>query len=61
LRDYPTLTVRVPPTTRAMLQALCNRRHMPMWMMMRHLVVCFVRDLPLHERRWIVQRTKSPA
>jgi hypothetical protein len=44
-----------------MLRALCNRRGMPMWMMMRHLVVCFVRDLPLHERRWIVQRTKTAA
>jgi hypothetical protein len=58
LRDYPTLTVRVPPETRAMLRALCARRHLPTWMMLRHLIVCFVRDLPSNERRWIVQRSR---
>jgi hypothetical protein len=59
LRDYPTLTVRVPPETRALLKALCARRRQPTWVMVRHLVVCFVRDLPSSERRWIVQHSRE--
>jgi hypothetical protein len=58
LRDYPTLTVRVPPSTRAMLRALCARRRLPAWVMLRHLVVCFVRDLPSNERRWILKQSR---
>jgi hypothetical protein len=58
LRDYPVLTVRVPPDTRAMFTELCTRRRMPRWMMLRHLIVCFVRNLPANERRRIVQRSK---
>jgi hypothetical protein len=61
LRDYPVLTVRVPPDTRAMFTALCTRRRVPRWMMLRHLIVCFVRNLPAHERRRIVQRRKAAA
>ena len=61
LRDYPVLTVRVPPDTRAMFTALCLRRRVPRWLMMRHLIVCFVRNLPAHERRRIVQRSREDA
>lgn len=61
LRDYPVLTVRVPPDTRAMFTALCTRKRVPRWLMLRHLIVCFVRSLPPHERRRIVERSKSAA
>ena len=61
MRDYPVLTVRVPPDTRAMFTALCTRRRVPRWMMLRHLIVCFVRNLPANERRRIVQRRKAAA
>jgi hypothetical protein len=61
MRDYPTLTVRVPPETRAMLKALCAQRRLPTWVMLRKLIVCFVRDLPANQRRWIVRRTKERA
>jgi hypothetical protein len=61
LRDYPVLTVRVPPETRAMFTALCTRRQLPRWLMLRHLIVCFVRQLPAGERRRIVQRSKAAA
>jgi hypothetical protein len=30
-------------------------------MMLRHLIVCFVRNLPANERRRIVQRSKAAA
>jgi hypothetical protein len=59
MRDYPVLTVRVPPDTRAMFTALCTRRRVPRWLMLRHLIVCFVRNLPANERRRIVQRRKA--
>ena len=59
LRDYPVLTVRVPPDTREMFKALCVRRRLPRWMMLRHLIVCFVRQLPAGERRRIVERSKA--
>jgi hypothetical protein len=58
LRDYPSLSVRVPPYTRAMLKVLSARRGVPTWLMLRHLVICYVRRLPARERRRIVQRSK---
>jgi hypothetical protein len=58
LRDYPTLTVRIPPVTRAMLKALCARRRLPVWLMVRQLIICHVRDLPARDRRWVVQRSQ---
>src|SRR5687767_15693429 len=44
LRDYPTVTIRVPPRTRRMLRALCARKRLPAWLVMRQLVLCFVRS-----------------
>jgi hypothetical protein len=61
LRDYPVLTVRVPPDTRAMFATLCKRHQLPRWLMLRHLIVCFVRQLPAGERRRIVRRSKMAA
>jgi hypothetical protein len=61
LRDYPAVTIRIPPDTRAMLKALCARRRVPAWQMLRHMVVCFVRRLPPPERRRIIQRSKLAA
>jgi hypothetical protein len=59
IRDYPTLTVRIPPETRAMLRALCSSEKLPAWQMIRQLVVCFVRDLPVRRRRAIVRGAKA--
>lgn len=58
LRDYPTITVRVPPATRAMLKVLSARRGVPAWLMLRQLVICYVRQLPARERRRIVQGSR---
>jgi hypothetical protein len=59
VRDYPTLTVRVPPETRAMLKELSKQRSLPLWQMLRHLIVCFVRDLPLAQRRSILRVSRT--
>jgi hypothetical protein len=61
LRDYPSITVRVPPGTRAMLKVLSARRKLPTWRMLRHLVICYVRHLPPRERRRILQDSKLAA
>ena len=58
LRDYPTITLRVPPRTRRMLRALCARKRLPAWLMIRLLVSCFVRHLPPRERRWVIAHTR---
>jgi len=58
VRDYPTLTVRVPPETRALLKALAFDFKLPVWQMLRHLVVCFVREMPIARRRAIRRRSK---
>jgi hypothetical protein len=42
-----------------MFKALCVRRRLPRWVMLRHLIVCFVRQLPAGERRRIVERSKA--
>jgi hypothetical protein len=44
-----------------MFAALCVRRRVPRWLMLRHLIVCYVRNLPAPERRRIVQRSRTGA
>lgn len=58
VRDYPTVTVRLPEDTRALLKALCSHMDLPLWQTVRHLTVCFVRDLPTGERRKVVRRAR---
>jgi hypothetical protein len=36
VRDYPTLTLRVPPETRSLLAALCYALDRPLWRVIRH-------------------------
>jgi len=59
VRDYPTVTVRLPDDVRALLHALCSHLDMPMWQTIRHMTVCFVRDLPGTERRGVMHRARA--
>lgn len=59
VRDYPTVTVRLPAETRGLLKELCVHLDLPLWQTIRHLTLCFVRDLPGHERRRLVGRAKK--
>lgn len=61
VRDYPTLTVRVPDDTKALLKALCSHMELPLWQTIRHLTVCFVRDLPVGDRQTVVRRSRTAA
>lgn len=58
VRDYPTVTVRLPDDVRVLLRALCLQMDMPLWQTIRHLTVCFVRDLPGVERRAVMRRAR---
>jgi len=44
-----------------MLRVLCARKRLPAWLMVRMLVLCFVRHMPPRERRWVIARTKQAA
>jgi hypothetical protein len=44
-----------------MLKALCVQLRLPMWQTIRHLTVCFVRSLPAHQRRTVMNRAKADA
>jgi len=61
VRDYPTVTVRLPDDVRAMLHALCAQLDLPLWQTIRQLTVCFVRELPVVERRAIMRRARLTA
>jgi hypothetical protein len=58
VRDYPTVTVRLPFDTRNLLRSLCLHMELPLWQTIRHLTVCFVRDLPGRERRRVVRSAR---
>lgn len=59
VRDYPTLTVRIPGATRALLKALGSHMDLPLWQTIRHVTVCYVRDLPPDARRTIVRQSRG--
>jgi hypothetical protein len=44
-----------------MLRVLCARKRLPAWLVMRMLVLCFVRHMPPHERRWVIARARQAA
>lgn len=58
VRDYATVTLRLPEDTRALLKAVGSHLERPLWQTIRHLTVCFVRDLPSRERRSLVAKAK---
>lgn len=59
VRDYRTVTVRLPDDVRGMLKSLCLHLELPLWQTVRQLTVCYVRDLPASERRSVVRRAKA--
>lgn len=58
VRDYATVTLRLPADTRALLKAVGSHLERPLWQTIRHLTVCFVRELPGRERRRVVAKAR---
>jgi hypothetical protein len=56
VRDYPRLTVRLPPATMTMLQAWSEAAEEPMWRLIDAAVWRSVNRLPKKERRPLLGR-----
>jgi hypothetical protein len=51
--DYPQVSVRLPVRARDKLLALAKLRRQPQWRLIVDSVDCYIRDLPLEERRQV--------
>jgi hypothetical protein len=58
VRDYPRLTVRLPPPTLAMLQAWAHVTGAPMWRLIDGAVCDSVRRLPDAQRRSVARAAR---
>ena len=55
--EYPTLTVRLPQTTKDALMNLSALRRMPMWQMLDLTIRAYLKTLPAADRRALAQFT----
>lgn len=53
--DYPRVAVRLPPLTKAKLEALATLSRVPVWQLVDTAVVAYIERLPDDERRLIAQ------
>jgi hypothetical protein len=52
---YPPLTVRIPPATKHMLEALSQLRGIPLWRLVDAVALAYVESLPDADRRLVRQ------
>ena len=53
VKDYPQLSVRVPPEMKSRLEALSVVRSMPQWRVISEAIGCFFKDMSAAERRQV--------
>jgi predicted transcriptional regulator len=53
VKDYPQMSVRLPPEVKAKLEALSLVRAQPQWRVISAAIVCYVRELSVAERRLV--------
>jgi predicted transcriptional regulator len=61
VKDYPQLSVRVPPDIKVQVSALSVVRRESQWHIITDAIECYIRDLPPSERaavEEVVRRTK---
>ena len=51
LKDYPQVSLRIPPDLKSQLYALSILRDKPQWRVLIDAIECLVRALPEHDRR----------
>lgn len=51
VKDYPQLSVRVPPNIKARVEALSTLRQQAQWRIITDAIECYIRDLSPSERR----------
>jgi predicted DNA-binding protein len=63
VKDYPQLSVRVPPEMKVRLEALSLVRATPQWRVISDAILCYFKDLPTAERHQVerVIRDKAAA
>lgn len=63
VKDYPQLSVRVPPEMKRRLEALSRVRTMPQWRIIGDAILCYFHDLPDTDQRLVedlIRRKPSP-
>ena len=51
VKDYPQVSLRIPPTLKSQLYALSVLRSKPQWRVLIDAIECLIRDLPESEKR----------
>jgi hypothetical protein len=60
-KDYPQVSLRIPPDLKSQLYALSVLRAKPQWRIMIDAIECLVRTLPESERRMMQKLARHPA
>ncbi len=60
VKDYPQLSLRLPPESKAQLHALSVLKAQPQWRVVIEAIDCLVRTLPEGERQQILEIVKRP-
>jgi hypothetical protein len=55
VRDYPQVTLRLPPETKAKLHALSLVTTTPQWRVVNAALECFFRERSAHEQKQVVK------
>jgi predicted DNA-binding protein len=53
VKDYPQVSLRIPPSLKSQLYALSILRSKPQWRVMIDAIECLMRELPDSERRMV--------
>jgi predicted DNA-binding protein len=53
VRDYPQVSIRIPPETRDRLNAISRVTAKPQWRIVSEALDCYFREQPEHDRRLI--------
>src|SRR5579864_5260924 len=61
VKDYPQVSLRIPPTLKSQLYALGILRSKPQWRILIDAIECLMRDLPESERRMVHEIAKRPS
>ena len=59
VKDYPQVSLRIPPILKSQLYALSILRAKPQWRVLIDAVECLMRELPDAERRRVQEIAKS--
>jgi hypothetical protein len=59
VKDYPKVSLRIPPTLKSQLFALSILRSKPQWRILIDAIECLMRELPESEKRRVYDIAKA--